>query len=196
MQPAARPARSDTTYLAAVDKDGNIVSLIQSIYDAFGSGVAVKGTGLHPAGSRRLVRARFPAIPMPWRRASGRFTPLFPRSWNKAIPISGSASWAAPINRWRTRSLSPTFVDYGMNIQAALSEPRFTVRPTEQGIGCDILIESRVDDGHSATASAKRSQAEGQKRIFDGDGTWAGSAPQFKNEREFCRIRSARRRLS
>jgi gamma-glutamyltranspeptidase/glutathione hydrolase len=35
-------------------------------------------------------------------------------------------------------------VDYGMNIQAALSEPRFTVRPTEQGIGCDITIESRV----------------------------------------------------
>ena len=35
-------------------------------------------------------------------------------------------------------------VDYGMNIQAALSEPRFTVHPTEQGIGCDVLIESRV----------------------------------------------------
>jgi gamma-glutamyltranspeptidase / glutathione hydrolase len=35
-------------------------------------------------------------------------------------------------------------VDYGMNIQTALSEPRFTVQPTEQGIGCNILIESRV----------------------------------------------------
>src|SRR5213079_377816 len=30
------PARSDTTYLAAIDRDGNIVSLIQSLYDAFG----------------------------------------------------------------------------------------------------------------------------------------------------------------
>ena len=32
-----------------------------------------------------------------------------------------------------------------MNIQAALSEPRFTVTPTDVGIGCDVLIESRVD---------------------------------------------------
>src|SRR5207245_8279006 len=38
-------AKSDTTYLAAVDKDGNIASLIQSNYDSFGSGVAVLGMG-------------------------------------------------------------------------------------------------------------------------------------------------------
>ncbi|HEU5337120.1 MAG TPA: gamma-glutamyltransferase family protein, partial [Terriglobales bacterium] len=36
---------SDTTYLSAVDKDGNIVSLIQSNYDGFGSGLAVDGMG-------------------------------------------------------------------------------------------------------------------------------------------------------
>src|SRR5579864_9388052 len=36
---------SDTTYLSAVDKDGNIVSLIQSNYDEFGSGLAVEGMG-------------------------------------------------------------------------------------------------------------------------------------------------------
>ena len=32
-------------------------------------------------------------------------------------------------------------VDYGMNIQAALEEARFTVTPT---LGCNLLIESRV----------------------------------------------------
>src|SRR5215472_16910700 len=39
------PSMSDTTYLAAVDKDGNIASLIQSNYSAFGSGVVVHGMG-------------------------------------------------------------------------------------------------------------------------------------------------------
>src|SRR5262249_16128783 len=40
-----RPSTSDTTYLAAVDKDGNIASLIQSNYSGFGSGVVVEGMG-------------------------------------------------------------------------------------------------------------------------------------------------------
>src|SRR5712671_8026073 len=33
------PSGSDTTYLSVVDRDGNMVSLIQSNYDAFGSGI-------------------------------------------------------------------------------------------------------------------------------------------------------------
>jgi gamma-glutamyltranspeptidase/glutathione hydrolase len=33
-------------------------------------------------------------------------------------------------------------VDYGMNIQAALEQPRFTV--TGNRVSCDIVIESRV----------------------------------------------------
>ena len=35
-------------------------------------------------------------------------------------------------------------VDYGWNIQAALSAPRFTIRDTGEAIKCSILLESRV----------------------------------------------------
>ena len=43
---------SDTSYLAAADKDGNMVSFINSVYDYFGSGIVVPGTGilLHDRG--------------------------------------------------------------------------------------------------------------------------------------------------
>ena len=36
------------------------------------------------------------------------------------------------------------FIDYGMNIQAALEAPRFTITGTAEPIGCRLLIESRV----------------------------------------------------
>jgi gamma-glutamyltranspeptidase / glutathione hydrolase len=46
------PAGSDTTYLSVVDREGNMVSLIQSNYRSFGSGVVAPGTGfaLHDRG--------------------------------------------------------------------------------------------------------------------------------------------------
>ena len=48
-----RSVDGDTVYLCAADRDGNVVSLIQSLYAAFGSGVHVPGTGvtLHNRGS-------------------------------------------------------------------------------------------------------------------------------------------------
>src|SRR5580700_6540346 len=46
------PGAGDTTYLSVVDRDGNMVSLIQSNYSAFGSGIVPAGAGfaLHNRG--------------------------------------------------------------------------------------------------------------------------------------------------
>src|SRR5437016_1986750 len=46
------PVGNDTTYLSVVDSEGNMVSLIQSNYEAFGSGIVAAGTGfaLHDRG--------------------------------------------------------------------------------------------------------------------------------------------------
>ncbi|HXT71984.1 MAG TPA: gamma-glutamyltransferase [Vicinamibacterales bacterium] len=45
-EPGREATHSDTIYLAAADSQGNMVSLINSIFDNFGSGVVVPGTGL------------------------------------------------------------------------------------------------------------------------------------------------------
>jgi gamma-glutamyltranspeptidase/glutathione hydrolase len=43
----------DTIYLSTIDRDGNIVSLIQSIYEGFGTAIVPRGTGfaLHNRGA-------------------------------------------------------------------------------------------------------------------------------------------------
>ncbi len=137
------PARSDTTYLAAVDKDGNIASLIQSNYDAFGSGVAVKGRGfvLQDRGGLFVLDPSHPNALAPRKRPFHTIIPAFMEQGDVHIGFGIMGGANQPLAHAQFVS---NFVDYGMNIQAALSEPRFTVRPTEQGIGCDIIIESRV----------------------------------------------------
>ena len=137
------PARSDTTYLAAVDKDGNIASLIQSNYDAFGSGVAVKGRGfvLQDRGGLFVLDPSHPNALAPRKRPFHTIIPAFMEQGDTHIGFGIMGGANQPLAHAQFVS---NFVDYGMNIQAALSEPRFTVRPTEQGIGCDIMIESRV----------------------------------------------------
>jgi len=138
------PARGDTTYLAAIDRDGNIVSLIQSLYDAFGSGVAVKGRGfiLQDRGGLFVLDPSHPNALAPRKRPFHTIIPAFMEQGDSHMGFGIMGGANQPLAHAQFVS---NFVDYGMNIQAALSEPRFTVRPTEEGIGCDILIESRVD---------------------------------------------------
>jgi gamma-glutamyltranspeptidase/glutathione hydrolase len=61
------------------------------------------------------------------------------------------------------------FVDYGMNIQAAVEAPRFTV--PDNTVSCDIVIESRVkpevlqalrDKGHNLTVHKEYSVLMGR----------------------------------
>jgi gamma-glutamyltranspeptidase/glutathione hydrolase len=140
------PPRSDTTYLAAVDKDGNIVSLIQSLYDAFGSGVAVKGRGfmLQDRGGLFVLDPNHPNALAPRKRPFHTIIPAFMEQGDMHIGFGIMGGANQPVAHAQFVS---NVVDYEMNIQAALSEPRFTVRPAEQEIGCSILIESRVDSG-------------------------------------------------
>lgn len=73
------PAKSDTTCLAAVDKEGNIASLIQSVYDCFGSGVAVKGNGflLQDRGGLFVLDPKHPDALAPHKRPFHTIIPAF-----------------------------------------------------------------------------------------------------------------------
>jgi gamma-glutamyltranspeptidase / glutathione hydrolase len=138
---AGHPATSDTTYLAVVDKDGNIASLIQSNYSAFGSGVVVDGMGfaLQNRGALFSLEAAHPNALQPRKRPFHTIIPAFMERGDLHIGFGIMGGANQPLAHAQFVS---NFVDYGMNIQGALESPRFTVTSGE--VSCDILIESRV----------------------------------------------------
>ncbi len=132
---------SDTTYLSAVDKDGNIVSLIQSNYDGFGSGLAVEGMGffLQDRGALFRLDSQHPDALAPRKRPFHTIIPAFMQRGEVHI---GFGIMGGPNQPVAHAQFVSNVVDYGMNIQAAVSAPRFTVHGSR--VDCTVPIESRV----------------------------------------------------
>jgi gamma-glutamyltranspeptidase/glutathione hydrolase len=89
------PARfmGDTIYMSACDKDGNIVSLIQSLYQAFGSGIVVDDFGitLQNRGALFVLDRANPDVLAPHKRP---FHRSFRLSCNAEASTSASGLWA------------------------------------------------------------------------------------------------------
>jgi gamma-glutamyltranspeptidase / glutathione hydrolase len=137
---AGRPPASDTTYLSVVDREGNIVSLIQSNYDAFGSGITVRGMGfvLQSRGALFSLNPASPNVLAPRKRPFHTIIPAFMERGDEHV---GFGIMGGPNQPLAHAQFVSNVVDYGMNIQAALENARFTVSPKR---GCNIVIESRV----------------------------------------------------
>ncbi len=135
------PAASDTIYLAVVDREGNIASLIQSIYMGFGSGITVRGMGftLQNRGAMFSFDAKHPNALAPRKRPFHTIIPGFMERGQQHIGFGIMGGANQPLAHAQFVS---NVVDYGMNIQAAMEHVRFTVSPEK---GCNILLESRVN---------------------------------------------------
>lgn len=133
-------AHGNTIYLAAVDRDGNIASWIQSISDIFGSGIVVDGLGilLHDRGSAFSSDSQHPNALAPRKRPYHTIIPGFLEKDNVHIGFGIMRG----LNQAQAQAqFVSNVVDHEMNIQTALEAPRFT--KTTLG-GCDVRIENRV----------------------------------------------------
>jgi gamma-glutamyltranspeptidase/glutathione hydrolase len=136
---AGEPVGSDTTYLAVVDREGNIVSWINSNYSAFGSGVVVRGMGfpLQNRGGLFVLEPGHPNVLAGHKRPLHTIIPGFMEKGDQHIGFGIMGGFNQPLAHAQFVS---NYVDYGMNVQGALSAPRFTVGRDF----CHIPIESRV----------------------------------------------------
>lgn len=147
---------SDTTYLTAVDREGNIVSLIQSNYERFGSGITVRGMGfaLQNRGALFSLDPSHPNVLAPRKRPFHTIIPAFMERGDQHIGFGIMGGANQPLAHAQFVS---NIADYGMNLQAALENARFTVSPQR---GCNILIESRVNPEVRQKLAAKGHQLE------------------------------------
>lgn len=124
-QPGAlRAGSGDTIYLAAADSAGNLVSLIQSNYMGFGSGVTVApfGFGLQNRGSQFSLDARHANAYAPGKRPFHTIIPGFARHGAEALLAFGVMG-AAMQPQGQVQVLS-NLVDFGMGLQGAGDAPR------------------------------------------------------------------------
>lgn len=134
------PGSGDTIYLSTVDKDGTVVSLIQSVYLSFGSGVAVDDFGfhLHNRGALFTLEEGHPNELKPRRRP---FHTIIPGYMEKDGLHVGFGIMGG-LNQAQAHAQFASYIaDHGDNIQMALERPRFTKLNFS---GCDVMLEARV----------------------------------------------------
>jgi gamma-glutamyltranspeptidase/glutathione hydrolase len=130
----------DTIYLSVVDKDGNIASLIQSIYLGFGSGIVVEGMGFHLHNRAGLFEMD-PKHPNALQARKRPFHTIIPGFMEKGGLKVGFGIMGGMNQAQAHAQFVSNIVDHGMNLQAALEAPRFTKLTFG---GCDVIIEGRV----------------------------------------------------
>jgi gamma-glutamyltranspeptidase/glutathione hydrolase len=151
-----------TTYLSVVDKEGNMISFIQSNYSTvgFGAGLAVAGAGFvwHNRGGGFSLDATSPNVVAGRKRPLHTIIPAFMEKGDEKIAFGIMGGW----NQSQAHAqFVSNIVDFGMNIQGALDAPRFS---KETFPGCDVNLESRI-----AKATRDSLAAMGHELVMRGD---------------------------
>ncbi len=152
--PIAEPG---TVYLAAADNSGMMVSLIQSNYFGFGSGVVVPGTGisLHNRGAGFSLESGHPNQVAGGKRPFHTIIPAFVTKDGQ--PVMAFGVMGAHMQAQGHVQMMTRVFDYGQHPQAASDAPRWQVNH-DQSIS--------IEDGFSADTAGQLARLG--HRIVDG----------------------------
>jgi len=126
----------NTTYLTVADKDGNMVSLIQSIYSEFASGMVPDGLGfvLQNRGQMFNVQDKSHANALePGKRPFHTIIPAFITKDGKPFVSFGLMGGA--VQPQGHAQIVVNLIDFGMNLQEAGDAPRMRHRGSSQPTG-------------------------------------------------------------
>lgn len=143
--------KGDTVWLGVVDKDGNAVSLIQSVYYEFGSGIVAADTGilLQNRGSFFSLDPNHINCLAPGKRTFHTLNPAMLFQNGKLFLVYGTMGGEG---QPQTQAAIVTrIVDFGFNVQDAISAPRWLQGRTWGVATNELKIEGRV----SSTVTAE-----------------------------------------
>jgi gamma-glutamyltranspeptidase / glutathione hydrolase len=178
---------SETIYMSTIDKEGNIVSLIQSNYGGYGTGMVAPGVGFsfHNRGAGFELTPGLPNSLAGHKRPLHTIIPALMTKGDIHIGFGIMGGW----NQSQAHAqFVANVVDFGLNIQAALEGARFTKQTFE---GCDVEMEPRISlavredlerRGHVITLLEPFSYTVGQGEAVERDEkrrvNFAGSDPR------------------
>jgi gamma-glutamyltranspeptidase len=143
----ARPVGGDTVWLGVVDEAGNAVSLIQSIYFDFGSGVVAGDTGvlMQNRGSSFSLDPGHPNALAPGKRPFHTLNPAMALRDGRPELVYGTMGGEGQPQT--QAALLTRILDLGMDVQAAIDAPRWLYGRTWGEPTAALLVEPRVGDG-------------------------------------------------
>jgi len=130
---------SDTTYFTVVDKDGNGVSFINSLFDAFGSGVVGGDTGIvfQNRGSAFSLDPKHPNAIAPGKRPFHTLIPAMVMKDNQLFMSFGVMGGA--IQAQGHVQVLVNLIDLKMGLQEAIDAPRYRFTS-----GRSVLLEDEL----------------------------------------------------
>jgi gamma-glutamyltranspeptidase/glutathione hydrolase len=145
VDPGPARTKSETVYLTTADAEGNMVSFINSIYDYFGSGVVVPGTGfaLHNRGAGFTLTPGLPNTVAPGKRPFHTLIPAFVTqtvNGREQAYMSFGLMGGGVQAQGHVQFLLNHFV-FGMDLQSAIDAPRF-----RHYDGLRVALEAPVTD--------------------------------------------------
>ncbi len=138
--PGALPALSDTVYLTTADAAGNVVSLINSLYHAFGSGMVAGDTGI-ALQNRGYGFSLDPAHPNCLAPGKRPFHTIIPAMLMRdGRPLASFGVMGGDMQAQGHVQLVSHLVDGGCNVQEAIERPRFNYFTGDR-----VALEARLE---------------------------------------------------
>jgi gamma-glutamyltranspeptidase/glutathione hydrolase len=141
-----RAPDGDTCYFCAADRDGMVVSLIQSIYHDFGSAVIGGDTGiiLQNRGAFFALDERHPNHLQPNKRT---FHTLIPALMTEdGRPYLAFGSMGGEGQPQSQAALATRIIDFGYDVQQAIEAPRWLMGRTWGTRSRNMSLEGRISD--------------------------------------------------